>query len=283
MKFSLQSAIVLFVLAIAIVGGVLWSTRFATTAVENSPGLSRTYKHPILSEVYMSENASDTDGDGIPDWEEKLRGMDPNKPDSEVREASSGIIHDLTLPTLETPVSPSYRSATAIPTETPAIPLEAGSESASQDTAVSIELRTLLHSFGNNVGLALSLIFNQSFASEEQALFKNTVGTSSVDALKKLAPVGNAYKTVSETLRQVQPTPETRELLANLHRAYDRIGGAVLSLADAPTEIPILGERWTRYSEAALGVGKAVSDMIVFFKKQGVVFSPSEPGSIISY
>lgn len=212
---------------------------------------------------------TDTDGDGMPDWEETLRGTDPTKPD-QPNAAQPEIIARLQEKRAELPVASYFiaPSAPVAPTQTTTLP-----EVPSTETAA-------LHAFGNALGAALQPIANESFEHESLALLNAAIASPA--AQKELATTAATYGAVVSALNGITATGQAEALSAKVATAYARLAEALAVLARAPTEPQEVSNVWLAYSDAALEVGKALNETIGFFAMRKISFAPTEPGALFN-
>ncbi|GEM_PF-4937831 len=212
---------------------------------------------------------TDTDGDGVPDWEEKLRGTDPTRPDRP-RVAQPEIIARLQ----------EKRAETIVPVTPLIVPLPTQEVAAPKITSTDI---TALHTFGNALGSALLPVANQEFESKTLALFNAVIAKK--EKLSALASAAAAYTVVSAALKETAAPPQGggAAVLSKLSASYEALAGALASLARDTTSDPKqISKAWLVYSDAALGVGKALNETIGFFAARGISFSPAEPGALFN-
>lgn len=214
---------------------------------------------------------TDTDGDEVPDWEEKLRGTNPKIPDSP-KVAKPEIIARLQEKRTETiaPVSP------VLPLSSITVSPQA------QPTAAPSAEKTALHTFGNALGSALLPVANESFEQETLARFNAVIAKK--ETLSALASVSAAYTAVSVALKETAAPPQGggAAVLSKLSSSYESLAGALASLARTSGEPQETGTAWLAYADATLEVGKALNETLGFFATRGISFPPTEPGALFN-
>ncbi len=144
---------------------------------------------------------TDTDRDGMPDWEEKLRGTDPNTPDESKKEPLE-IIARLEEKRLSTPPT-QVRQASAVVPSAPAT-----SEQKTVAPKTSSAETAALRAFGNALGTALAPIATDAF--EREMLVRLDGAIESEEKVGALASIAAAYTAVSAALKETAAPPPFR-------------------------------------------------------------------------
>ncbi len=210
----------------------------------------------------------DTDGDGRPDWEERLQATDPMKPDTE-KNAVPEIIARLeekrattAVPAGAAVVTPSIVTlpATLVPKEKPS----------PADTA--------LRAFGN----AVADVFDQYLGDSSwiATAFETAVKSPSAEAMAQLEKVGERYEATASALAAIAaPSDAVAKHTAAIAGFRDLAGAIRLVIAETKDDHVLSGQSFlTHYNEAAITQARTLFALDQYFKTRGVVFSAEESG-----
>lgn len=250
--------------------------------------------------VFTATVLADSDNDGLQDWEEALWRTDPADPDTDkdgtadgeetrhnrnplragpndelfattrARETPSGIptlpakVIPALVATMEPPKSEvSVQSPEIRPTVAPAATPESPEKAA-------------LRKYGNEVARILRETVQPSV---EIAAFESYLKENKAD---QLASLGKSYGRRVQLLQQVSAP----EAAASLHSVFTKATGEQsasiehLATFERVGEVPL--QEWTLYKERVIAAGKAVYDLALLFKTQGVFFKTNEAGSLFT-
>ena len=257
--------------------GVLWIAAFVVRPAQKDDMRPHAeIQKSALPRVAATE--IDTDGDGVKDWEEKLRGTDPNTPDAARKSAADEVVIRLAERRAEKMPTPTQTTGeTRQETETPAVRTQ-------KNSAVETAEGVALHSFGNALGAALAQVANDAFERQTQNTLNAVVNEGA--KLATLAPLADSYRSAASALREVAPPAVAAggaaALLGKIQSGYANVANALATLAATGGDKKQQGENWMRYSDAVLALGQALNETIGFFRERNISFSPSEPGSLFS-
>ncbi len=235
--------------------------------------VSEQTERPEFAPVRTATTETDTDGDGVKDWEEKLRGTDPKTPDRARESAVDAVVIRLSERRAEkTPVLTQPTSETRQETEIPVVETE-------KSPAVETREAAALHAFGNALGAALAPVANDRFEEQMQNILNAVVNDGAMIAT--LAPLAEDYRHAASALAEVAPPASSAggaaALLGQIQNGYTGVAAALAVLGG---ETEQKSEGWMRYSDAVLALGQALNQAVGFFRAHGVEFASSEPGAL---
>lgn len=236
---------------------------------------------------------SDTDGDGLFDWEEALWGTDALISDTDAdgtsdgeeislnrnpRKAGPGDIAQtpITIPIQKEVIQPVPRkpSSPKPQSENPPSPIVAIETKQSDD---------FLHTFGNTIGAP---IMASATEHDAELLFWNSlVGNTKMDAslLEGLLRLANKYETLADKIAEVSPPEEARTAHLALVNGYRTYAKAIQILAQTSIGSYLSGDAMTAYSDSTLTLARAVVALSDLFYQKRIYFGKNEPGSVFVF
>ncbi len=252
----------------------------------------------VSEHVRTALTAEDTDGDGIPDWEEALLGTDPRvvtmRPettsgdaaiDEEPYEAPSTVTGQFAERFLEDLVRESAGRELSGDERAALIARSISSlTSAEGDTLYTRANVTLsptndlaaLRAYGNQVAAIMN---RHSINNEhELAILQRAVDTDNAAVLRELAPIERAYRNMlRDTLALTAPSALAQEHV-NLINTFSIIAGGIGSMQQAFDDPLAALVRVRRYPDDAAGLFYALDNLRIALERRGVVYTKEEPG-----
>lgn len=240
----------------------------------------------------------DKDKDGLKDWEETLWGTDPEDPDTdgdgtkdgaEVESSRNPLTagpNDAIPPWITERISSQSPNSQTIPAETKAgAPAASYSLSSAADTLASPsteeDAKDPMREYGNAIGAILSN--HGRTTSEIGRVMESLVSTSSVIADKtKARALSSANQNTSRSLGAVSAPTDAFETHMNLVNSYETLGKEVARLAELTSPTGIKAEELSVYMATMQQTVKSVLGLANYFKNEGIVFAPEEPGYIFN-
>lgn len=245
----------------------------------------------------------DTDGDGLLDWEERLRGTDAGNPDTDGdgtgdgeevrtgRDPQKAGPNDTVAETMRTIFSTA---------PSPSLSFLKGQKGGEGNQGVSEEKKKsllpettvlpfgkgefpeqeALHTYGNTVGAPLKEAMGDG--DEELATLNKTIGVVAPETIAAVAALAAKYERLAEVLKKIRAPDEVVEKHNALAAAYAAYGAALRGLTIISADGTIPSAAFQTYSDAALGIGKLSIEMMQFFAERGVRFEPDEPGAVFA-
>lgn len=211
--------------------------------------------------VTIPERLRDSDGDGIPDFEEELRSTDPLVPNTLPTVASFQDMRDISGDLSELSESPSSRVA-------PAVSQRSTAEESSKGDLVRI--------YGNESGAIIRAYFSDNNA--EVPLFTAVIQNQNEQTLSKLVPIVEKYTNASSDLGSLNVPEEARGVHEVLVTAYKTHAQAVENVRN-------IGEGtidWLEYTDDVVASAQALINLALWFKNNDIVFSPLETGYVFT-
>lgn len=238
--------------------------------------------------------ADDADGDGLPDWDEALRGTNPQNPDTDGDKTSDGEEVRLGRNPREAgpndkaeenlnvifakPVPQIFNYQSSIIKKGEEIPPIADS-GLLLEKGESPKLESL-RAYGNAIGSTIRQAVGDG--QEELAVLNKTIGAVAPETVAAVATLAGKYEILTENLRRVNAPPETAQAHERLAAAYGAYGTALRGLTTVGADGNTAPESFQKYSDTALAVGKVLIETALFFAEQEVIFAPDEPGNIFT-
>lgn len=235
--------------------------------------------------------AVDTDGDGLPDFEERLRGTDLEKPDTDGDGTSDGeevalgrnpkkaglgdtfetsfrVVEQSRIP--DKPITVYTGTAVETPSAVPPIVTEILQEHP-------------LHLYGNAVGAVIMEAGTDITA--ELALLNRLAGNKKMtgELAQGLLMMAKKYDQVAENIDSVISPEQAISVHQKLADSYMNYAKAVHLFADTPLGSYVSGTSTTAYSDSTLALGHAVVDVSDLFYREHITFGKGEPGTVFSF
>ncbi len=216
------------------------------------------------------EGLTDTDQDGLKDWEEVLWKTDPNNPDTDgdgITDYEEAKIAQRKQERVTTRPATEPQKEPATPVQVPIV--------APKEDPVPPKIISPLKIYGNNLGVHISTQSNKNQTELDtwNAFFAEPSDTNT----QKIKDISLSYKKLAENLETLLSIPDSA---ANLNKALALSYGNLSFSIDAITETKGTGNSYELYSEAVKKSTNALIDIIRFFQNNNVKFTPQEPGSI---
>jgi hypothetical protein len=236
--------------------------------------------------------AADTDKDELPDWEEVVRGTDPENPDTDGDGTPDGeevglgrdplkpgpndkVVNPITIlrpgkyqlpqtsrPAMNTPGQNQQNTVISQPTQSPA----------PQET----ELQKKLRAFANSAGV----IFKQyADITKESPIFEKSIKQYSKGVSDSLKILAGNHEVLANKLSAL-PTPNGAEkIVSNLISSQLSLSAAIETLAESDTgTTTIPAEKFVAYSDKAVTAAASILDFMKYLKTSGIAFSQNEDG-----
>lgn len=235
----------------------------------------------------------DSDRDGLPNWEEKLRGTDPEKSDTDGDGASDGeeinlgrnplipgpndfIIEQISkltaqAPTTKKPVAPDTSSQTA--------PIGSQNKTTATDDENSPQ-NTALRVYGN--ALASTIKNFGPTATETNIVFTEIIKDPTEYSFIKLREIADKYSKLADNAETLKVPYEAMETHKALVQEYHSISDNIKKLDSDRTGLKVPTASFQRYSETAVALARALVAIINLFHDNKIVFSVNEAGSIFN-
>lgn len=247
--------------------------------------------------------SNDEDGDGLYDWEEILHRTDPNQSDtdrdgtSDGEEIKNGLDpltpgpNDITLGDTVITRLEKQRVSSKTPARNSAPGKETTSVTPAQNTPTPAEVQketapaenTELRRFGNALAQAIQPAANETFQRKVSDTLQQVLASpGELKSLPELTPIAETYRLAARAVGEIVPPPLGTIVNAKLQKGYGSLADILTVLSAGSETSSALGEKWTRYSDAALELGKALNETIGFFAEHRITFTQSEPGDIFN-
>lgn len=250
----------------------------------------------VATEAHTYQQTKDSDGDGVPDWEENLNGTDPHKKDTSTTTLAKSDAASTEPQTMtaqfakqffgeyiaknsgDTPMTDSekqsflQKSLQKIYTSSPV-------EKVLTDKDISIGAQSdveTLRAYGNAVADILNRYPVKS--DNEAIILKRALDSDSEEELKKLDPIVLSYqKTIADLRAQPVPQPLIQEHL-NLLNALSNVRSIIISMRGALLDpLPALS-RFQGYGATIDSLRGSLIALNKSFQAKGVVFTQGEKG-----
>ena len=242
-----------------------------------------------------SDFSKDTDQDGLPDWEEGLRGTDSARADTDgdkttdgeevllgrdplVRGPNDKIQESVSHTGAKGSIFASGTGKTA-PSSTGAKDTVKNQTAAPKEKPPSAK-ETAIKNYGNSIALLIKANFGDG--REESEIFNAVIEKADSDALGKLRALSQKYEMLSKKLSETIAPKEMEEIHKNLVLSYSETAIAIQQLAESASNDKIPAESFQKYSEKAVRIADALIALIEFFKENNIIFDASEPGAIFN-
>ncbi|PCI30273.1 hypothetical protein COB55_00640 [Candidatus Wolfebacteria bacterium] len=217
-------------------------------------------------EVVVSERTLDTDNDGIPDFEERLRGTDPQTPNS-VPQNSFDYENEDTQGDITEYFANLFGKPT--PKENPKI-----------DEPVLLQKQEPVDParvYGNIMGKIITQYLGGE--SNETALFTAVIENQTTATLMALGSIVNKYSEVSEDLASVEGVEEAQILHEDLVSTYSNHAKAVETIKSIDIDENI---DWLPYIADVKASALALIELAKWFRDNDIVFTSDEDGYIFT-
>ncbi len=257
--------------------------------------------------------AEDTDKDGLPDFEEQLRGTAPENPDTDGDGTADG--EEVRLGRDPRKAGPNDAFAETVKMVISAAESQGGSEKGgtTRSTAfgAKVEMENqkglereeksfyppttfsekvggevykgeneTLHRYGNEIGAPIREAMEDG--EKELEVLNNTLGIVTPETNAAVAALAEKYGVLAEGLQKIAAPADTEEKHRALAEAYTAYSAALRGLTEVSADGTISSATFQKYSDGALGVGKMFIQMMQFFAERGVRFAPDEPGAVFA-
>lgn len=298
--------VVEFVLAALLVGAGVWWFFFApvekTEKQESVAGIEdfsvQNQRGEMGEEMETAKGSErgkmgDTDGDGLPDWEERLRGTDPMNPDTDGDGTEDGAearagrdplkagMNDNVQENLKTIIAKPEQSIFNYQfpiSKTEEIPPLAGSV-LPLDKGESSEQKTV-RAYGNALGARIRQAVGDG--TEELGTLNQTIGEVAPEIIAKVAELAAKYAALAENINKVSVPDEAAQANQSFVVAYSAYAAALRGLVTVGADGTIPPSAFQTYSDSALAVGKVFIEVMQFFAEREVRFAPEEAGEMFN-
>ena len=291
-RFRIGGSLVLAVLLIG-TAFVLKNSGPEKIAADNS--VIAVTDNPIKQYV----QTADTDGDGIRDWEEELRGTDPLVPNERATTTENEFTFNQSDEAFEPPETLTdqfalnffedfVRARGSEPlsaTAQQALVTDAADSIANSvrdplytraDISISSE-NTLdtIRRYGNAVG---KIIQSHTVTENEMVVLQRAMTTEDPEELKALAPIRQAYRGMIEEMLAVSAPSSVVEEHLDLINTFVLIENDIKAFEQVFDD-PLLTLAYiNRYPDDATGLYYAVDNMRTAFEQAGIVYTADESG-----
>lgn len=267
-----------FIILIAILGAYI-----IKKALESKITPSNTSPENTEAAPSKTNPLADSDNDGLPDWEEELRGTNPQSPDtdddgtSDKEEARLGrnplaagpndTVKDEYVSKIKPVDNFLQNKSQNIPANN--VPEEKPAQVIKTDT---------LKKFGNNLAAVIKKYAGNM--ADDGKTFSEAAKSPNEETLKKILEIGFRYKNLAGELEKMETPEKAAEIIKNFRINLVNLSASTENLAriGADGKIPI--ENFQKYGENAMESNKSVIEIMKFFKNEGVQFSQNEDGYI---
>lgn len=237
------------------------------------------------SQENRARHSTDTDGDGLADWEERLQGTDVNDPDTDGDGISDGEeVAAGSDPTAagenggyQTPDTLFESDPLQISIEQPRVPSYNSGDDTEKEEERSTEQKEL-HAYGNDMGRIIeeTLDFNDDL-SVMRSVSEIATSSTQID-MRSLEPMHERYVATAEKMADVsQPTP--------LAQSGHDLGGAAEQVAQRVDALAVVHPQYNDFIRALQNYNDAIRQWVYaiqnirrVFKEHDVTFSSDEPG-----
>ncbi len=242
-----------------------------------------------------SIHTADTDGDGLPDFEERLRGTDVEKPDTDGDGTSDG--EEVTLgrdpkragpdDILATPItvveSSSKKGGSPSSGEEVVTPSASLTREDEPPAVAEVPQENPLHLYGNAVGAVIMEAGTDTTA--ELALLNRLAGNKKMtgELAQGLLMMAKKYDQVAKNIDSVISPEQAISVHQKLADSYMNYAKAVHLFADTPLGSYISGTSTTAYSDSTLALGRAVVAVSDLFYREHITFGKDESGTVFSF
>jgi len=235
-----------------------------------------------------SETATDSDNDGLKDWEEVLWKTDPKNPDTdgdgtpdgeEIKTWRNPLVRAPNDKFLTDEIASEIKTSAKLEENLKKIPEKTATFAVSSETKEQQALRA----YGN----ALAIIIqkqNSEFYAREQAIFSQITGenTPQTSDAEELVTLAGSYLNVAAKVALLETPEVTKSLNEAISLGYKNLSGAIFGLSDEWSGGAISEEGFVAYNASVTELGKNIIKSVNLFKSAGVVFRVNEPGAIFN-
>lgn len=239
----------------------------------------------------------DTDGDGLLNWEERLRGTDPMNPDTDGDGTEDGAEaragrdplragpNDARTDKLRTVIPPapaSFSFSFLLPKAAPPLAEDGvtGNQKGSERGAEYEMGNESLRAYGNALGVRIRQAVGDG--TEELETLNQTIGEVTPEIIAKVAALAAKYAVLAENINKVSVPDEAAQANQSLAAAYAAYAAALRGLTTVGADGTIPPSAFQTYSDAALAVGKVFIEVMQFFAERRVRFAPEEAGEMFN-
>ncbi len=283
---------------VLVLGAFMFGHESAATSTAGQPAAIRA----VDADVRTALRSVDTDGDGIPDWEEELRGTDPHTPTileeetatttteagasaAEPYESPSTLTDQFAEEFLEEVVRQSAgreltkEEQTRLVTESISSLVQSGSDRLYTRADVTLHGRNDLAAFreyGNSVS---AIIERHSLNNEhELAILQRAVDTDNAAVLREIAPIEAAYRNMLRDLLALPAPSDMAKAHIDLANTFSIIANG-LDIMQRAFDDPLAAlVRAKRYPDDAAGLFYALDNIRMALEAKGIVYTNDEPG-----
>jgi len=235
---------------------------------------------------------TDTDNDGIPDFEESLWGTDMNNPDSDgdgTRDGEEVLIgRDPSKAgpddAVETPLLLNKkRDIPFTPQKQVVLPTYSAPKQSTVTPVTNPASDNPLYTFGNELG---SYIVASSADQEAELAFWNSaVGNTKMNErlVSGFNELANKYDTLTQNLSSVSTPSNATTAKNGLATAYRSYTDSIRAIAKTPLDTYMQGDTLNAYGDATRILGQAFVAMSDLFYTENIYFGPEEPGNVFTF
>lgn len=246
-------------------------------------------------DVRTVQPAIDTDEDGIPDWEEQLRGTDPHtytmlatttpQTPEEPYMPPATVTGQFAEQFLETVVRNGAGKDLTAEEQAAIVNQSIGTlEAETRDTLYTLaDIKSIvqndlaaLRTYGNEVGGAL--MRNSIKNENEFIILERAVTQNNPDELKALGPIKHAYGGMIRSLLALETPTNVAKQHVDLINTLSMVQADIVAMENAFTDPLAALVRIKRYKDDAAGLFYAIDNIRLALEARGIVYTSDEPG-----
>jgi len=227
---------------------------------------------------------SDVDKDSLPDWEEKLWGTDINNPDTDQDGVGDGEEvklgrnpngpDEIISPTPTKSDAPNQENLTSLPGRA-----ETGAENL-PSTSITNTPENPIHKYGNILGTLFTSLAPSTAL--ETLAFNTVIASGTPASFDQLALIANKYGALAKAIQRTVPPQDMTSLVSELATNYNSQSQSIKNIVSFKDQGKAPVETYQAHNKNVTETAENLMNLFQFFRNQGVIFAPGEPGQIFN-
>lgn len=235
--------------------------------------------------LIYGDQDTDTDKDGLMDWEEQLWKSDLSNPDTD----GDGTMDGEEVRLGRDPVKPrdDYRQISIDTTSSINPMIEISYDSINTNPPTQIDKNTPaittdndFNKYGNAIGKIL-VTFAQYF-SDEASTFDNAIKSPTASAISAFTTVSLRYSKLAEELSEINPPEQMKDLHMTLIKHYRDQSRSIEGLSEYSSQGTVPSSAFQNHNKTVYATSESFLNIGKFYKEKGIKFDGQDAGAIFN-